>query len=782
MFDCECAGTLKSGARQKSFNHPSTGSQAMPLINDIQAICDRLAPLGWRNLMLNVSAGHLDIIQDTPAALRQVLLRVLPTIHRTLPGFEDFSSEGQRAITAGKPAQSLLYHALASPLVVRDHLGQSLAGFPTPLELETLENFIFSLSADSLANLIAAHGGAKKVAFAVFTSEYRPAADTVDGRHADLVFSRTGVARVGTARAKYLPESRGYWPEDADNPSNVRVMPAKFSVWLAVKKKGSDSRVSPILDNERDQTSSEPSRDFWIPAHKIFAGDECFSGEMLTVTFTRRLLNVKIQKVHEFLGTTPKPTGFPYVVEDTLIADFSTDSNHGTGCLVPTVHPSLVAPAMKNGKPVTYRVTENKVDVFAAFAPGKRGIPEYVHARTRVSANDRLEDMNDQENIISAMKAKPYKALHYVDFTGEGWATVDLSGLLGEIPPILPAYVLVSAPDFFPASGQFELSEWSRSPAVPAAFRNKLWNAPPTPLSEIRLPANLKLPATPFQSGDETMTAIVSMGDPVGQASVWPMQPDPVRATALPDDAAGVFSPGWDVGQDTKGTIEHLAAYSLGSPFPEDAKLCAALSTFWPAVAPDVFRTFVTLPERVSANGTVAPLTDAEIGQVGNLPWDGIPGPRVVDVGGEKKVEYAAFLNADYVRLSEQNRFSIRQTARLTAKDYQNRILASCRTYNVLANLGNLEQARNQWLMLSFVEVESGSTALQQAQAEAGHILIGRVYGLKMCRMSSQRERVNARIERMPLLDLTEFFVSASDVLVLQKPAGSARFIRTRSE
>lgn len=751
----------------------------MPLINDVKALCDRLAPLGWRELMLNVSAGRLDIIQDTAAALRRVLVRALPTIHRTLPGFEDFSSEGQRAITAGKPAQSLLYHALASPLVVRDHRGQFLGGFPTPLELETLENFIFSLSADSLANQIAANGGANNVAFAVFATEYRPAADTVDGHHADLVFSRTGVARVGTARAKYLPESRGYWPEDADNPSNVRVMPAKFSVWLAVKKKGNASRVSPILDNRSGQSADEPLREFWIPAHKIFAGEECLTDTTLAVTFTRRLLNLKIQKVHELLRTRPKPTGFPYVIEDTLIADFSTNSHDGTGCLAPTVHPSLVAPAMKDGKPITYRVTPGKVDAFAAVELNE-GYPNYVHARTRVRPDGSMEDLNDQVDILPSMKAKPYRALHYVDFTGEGWVSAELDGLPADAPSMLPAYALISAPDLFPASGQLELSEWSRSPAVPAAFRGKLWSISPTPLSEVRMPANLKLPGTPFVATDDTITAVVSMGDPIGMASPWPTQPDPLRATALPDDAAGVFAPGWDVSTDQKGAHKHLAVYALGSPFPEDAKLCAALSTFWPAVAPDVFRTFVQVPG--NTNGTIAPLTDAEIGQVGSLPWDGIPGPRVVVENGENKVEYTAFLNADYVRLTLQNRFSIRQTARLTAEHYQDRIIASCRVYNVLANLGDLTEARDRWLMLSFTEIELGNSVLQQAQTEAGHILTGNVYGVKMCALSPERERVDARTERMPLRSLTEFYATASDVMVLQRATGAPRFVRMRSE
>ena len=40
------------------------------------------------------------------------------------------------------------------------------------------------------------------------------------------------------------------------------------------------------------------------------------------------------------------------------------------------------------------------------------------------------------------------------------------------------------------------------------------------------------------------------------------------------------------LGHDAQITFgpDHLAAYGLGSPFPEDSKLCAALSSFWPAV------------------------------------------------------------------------------------------------------------------------------------------------------------------------------------------------------
>src|SRR6185437_1168933 len=99
----------------------------------------------------------------------------------------------------------------------------------------------------------------------------------------------------------------------------------------------------------------------------------------------------------------------------------------------------------------------------------------------------------------------------------------------------------------------------------------------------------------------------------------------------------GVFAPGWDISTDrtrASGTqVQHLAAYGLGSPFPEDSKLCAALSTFWPAVAPDATRTF----QPNNKWPTVSPLTDEEIGITGNLPWDGETGPHFVDNG--KSVE-----------------------------------------------------------------------------------------------------------------------------------------------
>ncbi|PRW92640.1 hypothetical protein C7A07_28025, partial [Pseudomonas fragi] len=78
----------------------------MALINQVNSICKRLAPSGWHNLLLH---HGLDILApDLEKELHKPV-----SADRTLPGFEDFALNGTKGIEPGKPAQSLLYHALA---------------------------------------------------------------------------------------------------------------------------------------------------------------------------------------------------------------------------------------------------------------------------------------------------------------------------------------------------------------------------------------------------------------------------------------------------------------------------------------------------------------------------------------------------------------------------------------------------------------------------------------------------------------------------------------------
>jgi hypothetical protein len=188
----------------------------MALIDEVKKICDRLAPFGWQKLLLDVTDGKLDI-QPKTGSLKAALTRELGGgIDRGIPGFQDFDLAGKHGITAGKPSQSLLYHALASPCVVRDAGSKMLREFPTMKEIEAVENFVFGVQPPTLDEIRQrANGG--QLAVVVYATEYRSGLDTAHGEYADLTFSRTGIARVGTARPKYWGNVRGFWPEDEDN-------------------------------------------------------------------------------------------------------------------------------------------------------------------------------------------------------------------------------------------------------------------------------------------------------------------------------------------------------------------------------------------------------------------------------------------------------------------------------------------------------------------------------------------------------------------------------------
>jgi hypothetical protein len=771
----------------------------MALIDDVKSICDRLAPLGWRSLLKAVSKNALDIGQNTAAALKAALTAPIPNVDRTFPGFEDFDTAPARGITAAKPSQSLLYHALASPSVVRDEAGKLLQGFATMPEIETVENFIFGMQPPTLAAIKQSVGNAK-LAVAVFATEYRPCPDTADGQHADLTFSRTGIARVGTARPKYLPDVRGYWSENEDNPHGFRVIPVRLTAWLAVAMPGAQARVMRL----ETANAKEKKRTFWIPVHKLFDGPECIQGFDLALACSVHLFNMKLQRVMKSLGKNV--TGFPFVIEHGL-GELVERTEHGRIAVVPVVQDALVKPAIVNGKPVTYQVPKGKAQPggFATYMteaplrPDETGaqveihrFPAYVHARTQVT-NGAFVDLNEQANVDVAVNKGGYNALMYMDMTGEGWVDVQvgqLAGAAGVEAASRPAYLLLSAPDLFPSCGQRELSRWSVSKEIPASFRNgQIWGVEPTPLSEMRKPANLQLPQTPFEPKDDTMTAVVGMGSGAGLPSLVRV-PDALRASTLPDDGAGVFAPGWDVAVDVKGAVQtgimHLAAYGLGSPFPEDAKLCAALSTFWPAVAPDVYRTMPIHTGNQNFRGTVAPLTDEEIGQIGNQPWDGVAGPQLVQDGVDTFVEMASFLNVDYVTNAAENRFNNRLISRVSAEEYQRRVLVAARVHWILSGRMNVWPTRTQWLILSFRRVSDGNPELQSAQDHAGHVLEGRVYRVEACFVgdgsSITASPRGPRFRRLPLRQRNFFFASPSDPVALRRRDSDTQWAHTPAE
>lgn len=730
----------------------------MALINDVKKVCDRLAPLGWRDLLL---AHGLDI---TATDLKQELTKDLPNINRRLPGFEDFAAEGRRGIVAGDPARSLLFHAFASPNVIQGVNRTSLNAFPTLAEQEVIENYVYGIQPPSLEDL-RVRAQQSVLAIVVFAYEYRPAAETAHRRHADLCFSRTGVSRVGTAEPLYNNQSRGFIPtrEVMGEVNAFHVLPARYAAYIAIQQQGDRARFGPMRFQATDN-----SQRFWIPLHKLYNGTECIRNFNLQLTLKSHHVNEKLRRIHLALPNTgwsePDISNSPFIFTDD-IAEFSTNPDFGTGLLLPVVHTKLVEAATYQGKPLTFSVPPGSETLSSSLyipevAQGARRAPEYVHARHRVLEDGREENLNDRTDVQAAVQIGGYEARHYLDFTGDGWVEAECPELAVAMPRRIPAYSLVTAPDFFSNCDQRELLEWTEQ-SVPTALRASLWRIKPETLADMRMAPNLQLQGVDFRPEDKTVSAIISpLRDRLGQQ--MPLTGRTTQRHAyLPDAAAGVFAPGWDVSFDLNAqNVQHLASYGLGSPFPEDAKLCAALSTFWPAAAPDAARTF----QPNSAWPTVSPLTDDEIGQTGESPWDGIPGPRRVVRNGREMVEYADFDHVDYVESALMQKFSLALTHQVDVLEYQSRVLSMARVYQALSITPS---ARGQWSVLSFRQIRSTDPELQQAQSATGTTLQGKLYRFEIYRHGpASVDPTNPQKHLVSIRELVTLFVAPLTILL----------------
>jgi hypothetical protein len=741
MTEDSQAGTNKP---QTEAHGKKEAAGAPTLLEQVRRVCARLGPHGWGDLLkhhgLNIKA----------ADLHAELTRELTTVDRRLDGFQDFAAEGRRGIEPGKPAHSLLFHALASPQVLTGADGRPLRSFPTPAEIEAVENYVYGVNPPSVQDLRARAGDAP-LAVVVFAYEYRPAINTVHQRHADICFSRVGVSRVGTREAEYLPEARGYLPFAEGDAHGIRVLPCRYAAYISAQYPGEKESFGPMRFREASEgpreldgtirmvkVAGDDTRRFWVPLHKLFSGDECLRGVGLDVRLKAHHVNEKLRRVHLTLASQGRDTGCldldltkPPFVNTERLADFSADPDDGTGLLVPFVHEALVREAEdEQGKPVTFKVPVSGKTFSSSInisprRSGARSAPEYVHARHKVKDDGTIEDLNDQPEVESLVQRGGYRAKHYVDFTADGWIEADCQGLALEIPRSFAAYSLVAPPDFFPAVKQQYLMHWWKQSAPPELEGN-IWPSnpgPPEALCDVRSCANFTLVDARFDEADDTYSAIVSFKGS-GRAQMTRIDlPKNLRAVSLPDGAAGVFAPGWDCSIDRSEEVDptdngvlvlpgvtHMAGYGLGSPFPEDAKLCAALSAYWPAAAPDVTRTF-----EPGKYATATPLPDDIIGQDGSPPWDGIPGPRVSSEF-EQEVEYSAIDYGDYVESALGNKFSITRIGWTSAEQYAARTLVMARVYDSLGAKTTPE--KTEWALYSFKAADPADTDFQQAERE----------------------------------------------------------------
>lgn len=790
----------------------------MSLIEQVRQICNRLAEHGWRDLFLQ---HGLNIAADD---LKTELLKELPNINRQIKGFEDFAKEGKRGIEPGQPARSLFYHALASPNVIVGANNLELTTFPTLAEIETVENYVYGINPPSISELhsrISDNSDNLELGIVVFASEYRPAPDTVHRKHADMCFSRSGIARVGTMQPFYDPQQRGFLPIiEEDSDFTFRVLPARYSAYISVKRKGNENEFGPLrfrnenddfIYEDKENIKSDKERTFWVPLHKLFSGSECLcqnSGEPLDIQLNLEAhhVNEKLKRIHQTLSDLPNYTEKSYS-KDILdkppfsfkdgIAEFSDDSSIGSNVLVPTPHSRLVDEVQyDDGKTLTFKVPKSSspnvengiyIDTFSSSLVINnmkdkqifgRPAPEYVYVRHRLGEKPNL---NNEENMMSIIKKGGYDAVLYKDYTGDGWIEAKGTELVdpksGKPLAHYAAYSMVTAPDFFLNSDQRELMDWYEQQSE--ELKQYTWERAPYTLSDNRIAVNLELKSDNntnsaiFNENDDTMTAIISL--PYQKAPEITILDVPVgtRHSYLPDAASGTYAPGWDVSFDrTENGKQFLAAYGLGSPFPEDAKLCAALSTFWPAVAPDAARTFESTELEFKIWWpTVSPLTDEEVGIKGNIPWDGVKGPQIKE---DNEVEYPAMEYVDYVQNALDNKFSLSLTGRTDLQEYKERLLSMAFVYYTLG--GN----KTDWSVLSFQKISSpiDNEELKTAYREAENKLLGSVYRFEMIKkgnkekVATDHRKVSIKIEERTII-----FVGITDVTIVRNKKNKANIL-----
>jgi hypothetical protein len=320
----------------------------------------------------------------------------------------------------------------------------------------------------------------------------------------------------------------------------------------------------------------------------------------------------------------------------------------------------------------------------------------------------------------------------------------------GGVAYSVPAFCMVGLPDFLPKLNQRDLMLWWRT-EVPEPLRAALWAVPPLALSQTRIAANVELPIG-FSVDDDTVGAIVAQPagaefeprDAPTQNPNGPLNPEKV---GLPDGSPGLYDPGWDGSLGTRydgptHTLRRfLVGHGLGSPFIEDAKLCAALGSYWPGVAPEATRQYQ--PDKLLSGlsypwPSIAPPTDEEIGIVAAangklMSWDGVPGPRRRQVGDRAMVAFHDEMHVDYIDLLGTMTAAL--TARIDAADYKARILAMAAVYWSLGirqgnpvdpeNVNKLLREKSAWAVLSFYPVKDGDAGLAAASEAARSTLRG---------------------------------------------------------
>ncbi len=651
-------------------------------------------------------------------------------------GIEDFG--GDKLIEPGSPSLSLLYHILASPRVKSSHI----KAYPALTQLDDIENYIYAFV--DVGRYPYQAGGQSNIFLAVLAYEYRPAYKVPpldfwkrDGKtFAKMVYSRCGIARTGTHADHYDAENRSFTnlPAEEGAEKAVAVMPARYGLFLVELVDANSSELQ-IMNQQSAESTNLGPRYFINPIRKIGNSAE------VEVEFGEFHINEKLQKIttysYEGVGFTfdddlnfNRPPFIRISSSNSLgkkLPMHATDqemvklTQAGSSVLLSSVPGDLIREARQYGRQISFKITgawdkkgnrrysalkmpneagSDAVNFVIADIIGRKRrettafkepkiAPLFANIKFEVDDNNEVKHIDGLSYSGSKFEEKinqgEYRALLFEDSICDGCVSARIihkgdSKNMALERQILPAFSLVTAPDFFPYADSNDIRAYYQSLPDVNTDQDFLEGGSMN-LSGIRQRGNPMLidPFTQKQAfadsweedkSFDTLTAVIGAGSRMtagreGDAFQFNFQRKYRATSFLPDTGTGVFFPGWDVTYSGDPKNPYFATYGLGSPFPEDMKLCAAANGMWPVTSPDAGRTFQGSLEPLYLGrkpNTAIPLMDREIGLNRHSPyvkdhrekesygWDGEQGPYLEVRDGTIMINYTDINRADYLQ------------------------------------------------------------------------------------------------------------------------------------
>ncbi len=112
-------------------------------------------------------------------------------------------------------------------------------------------------------------------------------------------------------------------------------------------------------------------RNFWVPLHKLFDGDECLRGKRLSVRLSANHVNEELRRAHlRFLAgghhsgwVEPDLSEPPFVIRDGIAEFYERALTTEAGLLTPVAHQRLIERATYRNEPLTYLVPKSKAEI-----------------------------------------------------------------------------------------------------------------------------------------------------------------------------------------------------------------------------------------------------------------------------------------------------------------------------------------------------------------------------------------------------------------------------------